>query len=354
MRIHIVGAGLIGTSIALGLTKAGHQISLDDASAENLAVAQDLLGGQGTKSQDADLVVVATPIGAVFTTIESEFALNPKAAFIDIAGLKSEVLHQVENFPELAKRYCGTHPMAGREISGPTGARADLFQGATWILTPTSVTEPDVLDICDQVLRELGAIKVLVGGDAHDKSISAISHLPQIASSLLAQNLLSLKDDEIALAGQGLRDLTRLADSNPKLWSELLLHNSENVKADLERIKSSIELLIAALNKKDQTVISNFFADGNKGKSRIPGKHGGKSRDYAYLPIVIDDKPGQLAAIFDECAKVKANVEDLFIEHSPGQFTGLITLALSQSDAEVLREHLAKQNWRVHEIRATR
>ncbi len=87
---------------------------------------------------------------------------------------------------------------------------------------------------------------------------------------------------------------------------------------------------------------------GITGKARIPGKHGAKNRDYSFLPIVIDDKPGQLASIFNECAKVDVNIEDLSIEHSPGQETGLITLSLSAQDCEKLSEHLIGKGFRVH------
>ena len=95
-------------------------------------------------------------------------------------------------------------------------------------------------------------------------------------------------------------------------------------------------------------MVAEVIAAGQRGRDLIPGKHGGQQRSYTYLPIVIEDKPGQLAALFDECAAAQVNVEDLSIEHSPEQYTGLITLALSQSDAAKLYEHLLEQGWRAH------
>ena len=123
---------------------------------------------------------------------------------------------------------------------------------------------------------------------------------------------------------------------------------------DLERVQKEIAEALIHLAKQDELELEKFISKGNLEKSRIPGKHGGKSREYVYLPIVIEDKAGQLAAIFDECAVAGVNVEDLFIEHSPGQETGLITLALSQDDANILRPHLVEKNWRVHALRANR
>ena len=355
MRIHIVGAGLIGTSMGLGLSQKGHILSFEDKNSENLSVANDLLGGERRPmSEGVDLVVIATPAESVFTILKEQFQMYPQSRFIDIAGLKSELLLEVEGFPELAQRFCGTHPMAGRELSGPTAARAVLFEGASWILTPTSGCDAQLVEEISVLLEQLGAVVKVVDAQTHDRAIAAVSHLPQILSSLLARTLNQKNQTDLSLAGQGLRDLTRLADSNADLWSELLIRNSDNVKSGLREIRIAIDELLSAIESGDSGLIRNFMLEGNAGKSRIPGKHGGKSRDYAYLPIVIDDKPGQLAAIFDECSKVGANVEDLFIEHSPGQETGLITLALSQDQAEVLRSHLVKQNWRVHAIRAHR
>ena len=117
----------------------------------------------------------------------------------------------------------------------------------------------------------------------------------------------------------------------------------------LKSLQSDLGTLINSLD--DESSIAKLIEDGQEGRARIPGKHGGKAREYTYLPIVIEDKPGQLAALFDECASASVNVEDLSIEHSPGQFTGLITLALSDIDAAKLSEHLKSHGWSVHSPR---
>ena len=353
MNIRIVGAGLIGTSIGLGLLGSGHKIELDDNSTQNLDIAKDLLGESVTFDR-ADLVVIATPVTSLFSVLQAEFSRNPEAIFIDISGLKSDLICRVESFPDLSERFCGTHPMAGREIAGPTGARADLFQGATWILTPTKATASDVIETAKKIIGELGGVVREVPAAVHDRSIAAVSHLPQILSSVLAGHINGIGEEAIALAGQGLRDMTRLADSNSDLWVELLTANSQFVGSDLRVLQAKLAKLLVALDSDDKNSVKELLVEGNAGKSKIPGKHGKPSREYSYLPIVIDDKPGQLAAIFDECAAASVNVEDLYIEHSPGQETGLITLALSSDDANVLRDHLVNQNWRVHDIRAQR
>jgi prephenate dehydrogenase len=125
--------------------------------------------------------------------------------------------------------------------------------------------------------------------------------------------------------------------------------NRQEILPLLIHLQEDLSSLISHLDREE--VIEEMISAGKKGVELIPGKHGGRARDYFYLPIVIEDKPGQLAALFDECSKVEVNVEDLTIEHSPGQFTGLISLALSKSDGEKLFRHLSESGWKVHSLR---
>jgi prephenate dehydrogenase len=125
-----------------------------------------------------------------------------------------------------------------------------------------------------------------------------------------------------------------------------LSSNAAALRPLLSNLQDDLSALIE--NLEDPEFLTDFIAGGNIGRSRIPGKHGGASRSYTYLPVVIEDKPGQLAALFEECAEAGVNVEDLTIEHSPEQFTGLITLALSSDDAVKLFSHLEGNGWKVH------
>jgi prephenate dehydrogenase len=134
------------------------------------------------------------------------------------------------------------------------------------------------------------------------------------------------------------------------LWKEIISANSQSIKPLLKNFAEDLSEFIESIG--DETAVEKLISDGQVGRLAIPGKHGGKVREYSYLPIVIEDKPGQLAAIFNECARANVNIEDLSIEHSPGQETGLITLALSASDSEKLSVHLSKAGWSVHAPKA--
>jgi prephenate dehydrogenase len=185
--------------------------------------------------------------------------------------------------------------------------------------------------------------------EIHDKAVALVSHLPQIMSSALAAQLEGAPAEWLDLAGTGLRDTTRIAASNSQLWREILKANREALTPLLDRVIEDLKNL--QLSLRSEGAIEEFIKSGNRGRSMIPGKHGGVARNYTFLPVVIEDKPGQLAALFDECATAQVNVEDLTIEHSPEQYTGLITLALSQEDAEKLYQHLLKQGWSAHSPR---
>jgi prephenate dehydrogenase len=239
--------------------------------------------------------------------------------------------------------------MAGREVGGAESARADLFQGRPWIIDAQGV-DADVVASGVELIELLGAHQIDLDSASHDKAVALVSHLPQLVASLLAKQLSGAEEGWLDLAGAGLRDTTRIAGSDSKLWREIITANSKALSPLLKSLQSDLTALIASLD--DEAAVSDFIEAGQKGRARIPGKHGGKAREYTYLPIVIEDKPGQLAALFDECADASVNVEDLMIEHSPGQFTGLITLALSKADAGTLTEHLKSNGWSVHSPRS--
>jgi prephenate dehydrogenase len=346
-KVRIVGSGLIGTSIGLGLVQRGIAVEMVDSDPGAQALAMDLIGG--ALLTDPDLVVFALPTSALSVILPTEIALNPQSTFMDVGSVKNEVLLQVKTFSGLSTRFLPTHPMAGREIGGAGSARADLFQGRSWILTPEAECAEESKDLVLELINYLGATPIELTALDHDAAVAKISHLPQITASLLAKQLSGTPLEWMELAGQGLRDTTRIAGSDENLWKEIIYSNRSEISELLISLQNDLMQMIAALD--DPAKIASLIAAGREGKAMIPGKHGGKAREYSYLPIVIDDKPGQLGAIFNECATMQVNVEDLNIEHSPGQLSALITLSLSALDAEKLSAHLTSIGWNVHPIR---
>ena len=346
-KVRIVGSGLIGTSIGLGLVQRGIAVEMVDSDPLAQALAKDLTGG--VVVPDPELVILALPTSALSQVIQREIVLNPQSTFMDVGSVKSEVVLQVKTFPGLSTRFLPTHPMAGREIGGAGSARADLFQGRSWILTPEADCAPESKNLVLELITILGATPIELSAEDHDAAVAKISHLPQIAASLVAKQLTGTPAEWMELAGQGLRDTTRIAGSDEKLWKEIIYSNRAEISELLISLQNDLTQMIKSLD--DPAKIADLIAAGRDGKALIPGKHGGKAREYSYLPIVIDDKPGQLGAIFNECAAMQVNVEDLNIEHSPGQLSALITLSLSADDADKLSAHLTSIGWNVHPVR---
>jgi prephenate dehydrogenase len=307
----------------------------------------DLVGGG--EVVDPELVIFALPTSRLPLVIEKELSINPQSTFMDVGSVKNEVVLKVETIQGLSTRFLPTHPMAGREIGGAGSARADLFQGRSWILTPSADLQDSSKSLILELISILGATPIELTAADHDRAVAKISHLPQIAASLVAKQLAGTPAEWMELAGQGLRDTTRIAGSDESLWKEIIHSNRAELRELLINLQNDLQVMIQALE--DPSTIAELIAAGRAGKALIPGKHGGVAREYSYLPIVIDDKPGQLGAIFNECAAMDVNVEDLIIEHSPGQLSALITLALSQFDAEKLSAHLTSIGWNVHPIR---
>ena len=345
--VRIVGAGLIGTSIGLALAAKNIAVEMIDVDSSNQALAQDLTGA--VSISEPELIILATPLRALSQVIKEQYALNPNSTFMDVCSVKVEPLEKVKASELPLRQFVGTHPMAGREVGGAESARADLFLSRSWIITPDSKTDPEAISKVKALIQLLGATWVELDAASHDAAVARVSHLPQITATLLAGSLHGVAPEWLDLAGAGLRDTTRIAASDENLWKEIINSNSQEIKALLTNLHKELGAMIDAVD--DQDKIAAFLRKGRDGRNLIPGKHGGKAREYTYVPIVIDDKPGQLGAIFNECAAMSVNVEDLVIEHSPGQLNALITLALSADDAIKLSNHLSSIGWNVHPIR---
>lgn len=344
--VRIVGAGLIGTSVGLALKAAGASVQFVDIDSKAENLANDLV--KSATDAKPELVIIATPPSAFKSAIEREATLNSQAILMDIGSVKSKPIVEVSTLEGLLYRFCGTHPMAGREVSGAVSARADLFLDRAWILTPTKETSEAAKQMVLEVIQVCGAQAVEMSAEDHDERVALISHLPQTISSLLAAQLSGSSPEALALAGGGLRDTVRIAGSDPKLWGEILAANEAALMPLLISLQSDLSDLISAASGPAKW--ESLVEAGRAGKSAIPGKHGGKSREYSYLPIVIDDRPGQLGSLFNACAKAEVNIEDLTLEHSPGQLTAVITLAIAPEDIERLSDFLTKDGWNVHSV----
>lgn len=359
--VRVIGTGLLGASVGLGLRTHGVAVQLEDPSRTALALARDVGAGTPAGPDDPEpvLVVVAAPPDVTSDVVRAALAAHPRAVVTDVASVKGYVLDELRAAGADLTRYVGSHPMAGRERSGPSAAVPDLFLGRPWVLTDSGASAPEALLAVRHLAVDLGALPVAMDADAHDAAVAAVSHVPQIAASLVAARLRTVDDTALGLAGQGLRDVTRIAASDPALWTSILAANADAVRAVLRDLRDDLDTVLGALDSAaaasgPETVelgalatIARTIADGNTGVARVPGKHGGAQRTYAVVTVLVPDTPGQLARLLADVGDADVNVEDLHLEHAAGRPVGMTSISVLPTRAEHLETELTARGWRI-------
>ncbi|WP_240675628.1 prephenate dehydrogenase [Cellulomonas endophytica] len=359
--VRVVGTGLLGTSVGLGLRRLGVDVVLHDPSRTALALARDVGAGRPAEAGDGPpaLVVVAAPPDVTARVVVEELAAHPDAVVTDVASVKGHVLDELRLAGADLSRYVGSHPMAGRERSGPSAAVPELFLGRPWVLVGSGTTTPAALAAVRALAVDLGAVPVVMDADEHDAAVAVVSHVPQVAASLVAARLQEADERALALAGQGLRDVTRIAASDPALWTSILAANSAAVRAVLADLRTDLDGVIAALDAATAAtgpetvelgalaVLARTVAAGNAGVARVPGKHGGAARPYALVAVLVPDVPGQLARLLTDVGEAGVNLEDLTLEHAAGRPVGMAVIAVLPGSAAHLEAELTARGWRL-------
>lgn len=350
-QVRIVGTGLLGASIGLALTKQGVDVALADSSPSSVHLASDLGAGRPAHASDAPkLIVVCVPPDVTADVIHAELVAFPEAVVTDVASVKLAPLQQLQARGVDITNYIGSHPLAGRERGGAISARGDLFIGRPWVVCRDEDTPAWALALVEDLALDLGAVPIEMTPEAHDQAVGLVSHVPQIVSSLMAKQLEHASDEAVRLAGQGVRDVTRIAASSPELWIQILGANKDAVVGVLENLQQDLANVTAALRDVDapgaRRVIAEEMAAGNAGVARLPGKHG-QNRRFSQIVVLIDDRPGQLAQLLTELGELNINLEDLRLEHAEGAQMGMVEFSVIPEVRERLVTELTKRNWRV-------
>lgn len=350
-QVRIVGVGLLGTSIGLGLSARGVDVILDDASPTNLSIAIDYGAGRAATTADAPaLIVVCVPPDVTARIVARELDDYPNALVTDVASVKLAPLDELRAAGADISRYLGTHPMAGRERGGPLSGRADLFVGRPWVVADHGGVSYQRASVIDDLILDLGGSLVEMSPAEHDAGVALVSHVPQVISTIMARRLTDAPQGSVNLAGQGLRDVTRVAASDPELWVQILGANATPVTQILRDYRDDLDRFIAALEHPEaggsRRRINEELAGGNRGVARIPGKHG-TDRTYASMTVMVDDKPGELARLFAEIGEAGVNLEDLRLEHSPGAQIGLAEISVLPEALQRLTDELSRRGWRI-------
>lgn len=349
--VRIVGAGLLGASIGLALREKGVDVVLDDVSPAALALAVDYGAGRHPAEGDApELVVVAVPPDVVATVVERELTAYPFAVVTDVASVKSGPLAALRASGADTSRYIGSHPMAGRERSGPTAARADLFVGRPWVVAGHDGITYQRAAVVEDLALDVGATVVPMDPQAHDLAVAYVSHAPQLVSTLMASRLRDAPDGSLDLAGGGVRDVTRIAASDPGLWVQIIGANAGHIRPVLADLRDDLDRVLEALDDPSAAGAPRALAEtivaGNRGVERLPGKHGTTKR-FAQVVVLVDDTPGQIAALLTFIGEIGINLEDMRLEHSPGAPIGIVEVSVVPEQEQRLVEELEGRGWRI-------
>lgn len=352
--VRVVGAGLLGASIGHALRGLGVDVALADASPAQLRLAIDYGAGRAAAEGDRPvLVVVAVPPDVVADVVERELAAFPDAVVTDVASVKLEPLHALRARGVDLTHYIGSHPMAGRERGGAISARADIFVGRPWVVCRDGETPASDLALVEGLALDLGATPIEMTPEEHDQAVALVSHVPQLVASLLAGRFVDAPGDSMRLAGQGVRDTTRIAASAPELWVQILGANAAPVVDVLDALAGDLAEIAGALRRPDapgaRRAVADMIRRGNDGVDRLPGKHG-QNRRFEQIVIMVDDTPGQLGRLFGELGELGVNVEDLRLEHSPGAQFGLAEISVVPGVVRHAEEGLAARGWKIASI----
>ncbi|MFI1971137.1 prephenate dehydrogenase [Streptomyces cinnamoneus] len=356
----VIGTGLIGTSAALALAGRGVQVHLSDHDpAQARTAAARGAGTDRAPEGRVDLAIVAVPPAHVAETLAEAVRGGLARAYLDVASVKGGPRRDLEALGCDLSGYLGTHPMAGRERSGPMAASADLFEGRPWVLTPTPGTDTEVLNLALELVALCRAVPVVMDADAHDRAVALVSHTPQLVSSMVAARLRDADETAVRLCGQGIRDVTRIAASDPRMWVDILSANPGPVADVLAGVAADLDETVRALRALESpdedkridgaTGVEDVLRRGNAGRSRVPGKHGAAPAAYETVTVLIGDQPGELARIFADAGRAGVNIEDVRIEHATGQQAGLIQLMVEPSAVAGLTATLRDRGWSVRQ-----
>ena len=349
--VRIVGTGLLGTSIGLALRERGVDVILDDISPAGLDLAIDYGAGRhAAPGDEPELVIVCVPPDVTARVVAAELAAHPAAIVTDVASVKVAPLDELRAAGADISRYIGSHPMAGRERSGAISARADLFIGRPWVIAGHDGITYRRAAAVEQLALDLGALPIEMAAAEHDRNVALVSHAPQLVSTLLARRLGGATDSAVSLAGQGLRDTTRIASSDPELWVQILGANSAPVAEILRALRTDLDAVLVALDDPTapgaRRTLAETLAGGNAGVARIPGKHGQASH-FSQIVVKVDDKPGELARLLTDIGEAGVNMEDLRLEHSPGAQIGLAEISVLPEVEERLAGELESRGWKI-------
>ena len=339
----VIGVGLIGGSVGMALRRAGWRVTGVDVDADRLAVAIEVgaideIGELG----ECDLAFVATPVSSVAGVVQA--ALDAGAAVVtDVGSVKAPVAAEVDD-----PRFVPGHPMAGSEQDGLAGAFADMFSGATWVLSPTDDTDDEAFAEVREVVASFGAQVIVMPPDRHDTLVAVVSHVPHLAAATLMRLADGRAEEHrslLRLAAGGFRDMTRIAAGHPAIWPDICAQNQSAITDVLDELIAELARLRTVVAEgADEDLLDHLEAARHARRNLPTTVPVAETMSEMRIPVL--DRQGELAAIATLAADLDVNIYDLEIAHSAEGPRGVVVVLVESAMAEPFREGLAAQGYR--------
>jgi prephenate dehydrogenase len=340
VRIAVVGTGLMGASVALAARRRGDEVRGFDPDPDALATAAargavEPAGSVGEAVAGAELVVVAAPLASLPGQVAAVLAADGEATVTDVGSTKASVVRAADGSP----RFIGGHPICGSETRGPEHASEAIFQGATWFLTPVTQTDAGRHRLVHGFVSDLGATPVAIDPAAHDRLVALTSHVPHVLANVVANQTGSARIDghePLAHAGGSLRDMTRIAGANPRIWVDIFLDNAASIREALREHRRQIEQVEQALEQGDAGFLARFIGEASGNRRRMLEREYPDPGSLQRLRVHVPDRPGVLAGITQALGAERINIEDFELHHVSPERGGTLTV-LVEGEGEAHR-----------------
>jgi prephenate dehydrogenase len=351
--VAVIGTGLIGGSVGLALRRSGIEVRGYDrdparaARAKELGAVDEVSSSLRDAVMGADAAVVAVPVGDVAALVIEALDADV-AAVTDAGSVKAPIVAAIgQARPERAPRFVGGHPMAGSEQDGLDGADADLFVGATWVLTPTEHTEIGAFTALRALVAELGAEAVAMTPEHHDALVAVVSHVPQLAATTLMDVAATSGEEHatlLRLAAGGFRDMTRIAAGHPGIWPDICVANREAIVEVLDDYLAALVHVRTLVDEGDRSALLDVLERARAARRSLPvGTPTGEG--LIELRIPVPDRPGVLAEVTTLAGSLGVNIADLEIAHSMEGAGGVLVLVIAARQADALETALVQRGY---------
>jgi prephenate dehydrogenase len=341
-RAAIIGTGLIGGSIGMALRARGWHVTGHDhdhtrAERARALGALDEIGSD----PDAEVTFVATPVSSVAAIARQ--AATPTGIVTDVGSVKGPIVAAVDH-----PRFVGGHPMAGSEQEGVDGADPELFEGATWVLTPTEHTDPEAYARLRGIVSSFGADVLAIPPDRHDALVAVVSHVPHLTAAALMTLAAAGAEEHTALlrlAAGGFRDMTRIAAGHPGIWPDICTENRDAIVAVLDGLVETLGGLREVVAAGDREALLTTLERARHARVNLPTR-AARAEEMVEVRVPIPDRPGVLAEITTLAGDLGVNIEDLEIAHSAEGDRGVLLIVVDAKATDLLRGAFLARGYR--------